>query len=613
MAPDSKDWKRPRRGEHTTGAPGDLASRLRVPSRRSAHYGPFPAARNTGVFIMMTQHARAWLVASLVMASLLPLSDAARAGSPSIDGVWSSLPSDVQRPSARREYVAINDVQRDRYLIFGGFGFQAPDAGGLFLEVWTLPLDSTSPAWSPLAIQGPTPGERHSPQVGYDPARQRMIIFGGYGHHYPAGVNEYLSDVWELQLDGTPAWTELHPTGTPPTGRLAGASIYDPLRQRLIVFGGTVGATVDTWQLDLSGNGDPAWSILPTQGTPTLAGYGMTAMYDPVRDRMVMFGGSTSDNYFGVHNDVWELTFSDPPTWDQLAPAGVLPSARRSLTSIYDAVRDRMVIFGGWDNLSDSTSSFLNDAWGLSLSGSPAWTQLKPEGTTPTGRDTHAAIYDAQADRLVVFGGWSGNQMLADTQFLDWGIAPAAAVLTPAAPHAEPSAAHLKWDVSNATGAQAAVFRREPGTKWSSIALVPRGASGDVTYDDAAVTPGGRYAYLVAVPSYRGEDFGGEVWVDVPRTVDSNGEFQFALEPLRPNPTVGPLNVTFTLADNAAARIDLYDVSGRLLLGREVGALGPGRHTLSLSSQDALASGMYFVRLSRAGQTLTRRGLVLAN
>jgi hypothetical protein len=562
---------------------------------------------------MFIARSRAGWVVVAGLAALLPLLPLrAQARTQSLDGVWSSLDSGldstVSVPSARREFAAIADAQRDRYLIFGGFGFQAPDPGGLFREVWTLSLDGI-PAWNPLEISGASPGERHSPQWGYDPARQRLIVFGGYGHHYPGDPNAYLNDLWQLSLDGTPAWTELIPSGTGPTGRLAGASIYDPLRQRFVVFGGTVGASVDVWQLSLSG--EPTWSILAADGAPPIAGYGMTTIYDPVRDRMLMFGGSTSDDYFGVHNQVWELTLSDSPDWRQLSPLGTPPSPRRTLTSLYDPLRDRMITFGGWDGMSNDTTSFLGDTWALSLSGELRWTQLLPDGDTPIGRDAMTAAYDAKHDRLVVFGGWSGTTMLGDTWFLDWGEASSAAVLMPSA-QADPGVAHVHWGVQGATGTQAAVFRRQTGTPWSSIAMVQRGGSGDVSYEDHAVTPGGRYAYLVAVPSHQGEAFGGEVWVNIPTAVDvgPGSGLEFALQPVTPNPLVDRFTASFVLPVSGPARLDLHDLSGRQLLAREVGSLGPGRHQLDLGSGRDMAPGMYFLRLSQAGRVQSRRVMV---
>ncbi|MGH7731875.1 MAG: Kelch repeat-containing protein [Candidatus Eiseniibacteriota bacterium] len=550
--------------------------------------------------------SRVWALFVRLFGSLPCLVLATDVASPSVrtvDGAWSSLDASPA-PTARREYAAIHDIQRQRYVIFGGFGFQAPDPGGLFLEVWTLSL-GPNPTWAPLAIDGPSPGERHSPQWGYDPARQRLIIFGGYGHHYPGGPNEYLNDVWELSLDGTPTWTELHPTGTPPEGRLAGASVYDPLRQRFVGFGGTRGLPVDTWALDLSG--EPAWTALTIDSTNSPPGsYGMTAIYDIFRDRMLTFGGSTSDEYWGVHNDLWELSLSDPLTWTPLAPLGALPSARRTLTSVHDFIRDRMIIFGGWDSQSNNTASFLDDTWALSLSPELHWTELAPSGPIPTGRDAMAAIYDPINDRMVVFGGWSGDQMLGDTQYLDWGLSAPNPTLT-ASSEAEPTQAQVSWGVQNVIGERVAVYRREAGTPWSSIATIENGGSGTLVYQDQAVTPGGRYGYLLAVPSARGPVVGGEIWVDVPTSASvTPTPLALALQPVRPHPVVGRIDVSFTLEGDAPARLDLIDVSGRRIVARELGGLVPGPHQVEIGDARDFPSGVYFLRLTQGGRSLAR-------
>ena len=549
---------------------------------------------------MLPSRASSWIPALL---GLLALAPPARAAD---DGTWSRLWA-APSPNARREHVAIYDEPRDRYLFFGGFGFQSPSPGGLYHEVHSLALGGT-PAWSQVVASGP--GERHSPQWGYDPANQRLLIFGGYGHHYPNGFDEYLYDIWQLSLDGTPGWTELFANGQHPTGRLAGASIYDQLRQRFIVFGGTVGATVDVYSLELSHV--PHWITLQPQGDPPFAGYGMTTIYDSRRDRMVMFGGSTSDDYYGVHDQVWELELSPVPTWRNITPAVAGPCARRSLTSIYDPVRDRMVIFGGWDNRSNRTDSFLNDVWALSLDGEPAWTQLLPAGDQqPIGRDCTSAAYDSKADRMVLYGGWSGNQMLGDTWFLDWGQAGEKAVLTPTA-QAQAGNAHVTWDVQAETAPHGAVFRRQEGTPWQSVAVLSQDGAGNLVFDDPTVVPGGRYAYLAAVPSERGADFGGEIWVDVPSTIGvPSPAVAFALAGALPNPVTSRFTASFSLASGETARLALRDVSGRIVLAREVGGLGAGPHRVELARDRDLAAGVYFLTLEQGGLSASRRVVVV--
>jgi hypothetical protein len=237
--------------------------------------------------------AFALLLASVLTASfdVLPVNAVTN-----IDGVWSSAAGTA--PAARREYAAVYDRVHRRYVMFAGFTDQI---GGyyLFNEVWTLDLDGT-PSWTQVSIPGIVPGARHSPQWGYDPTRNRLLVFGGYGYHYTSsGYYEYLNDVWELKLNGNPSWTELIPSGTAPAGRLAGAAAYDVLNQRFVGFGGTAGLPVDTWQLDMKGQ--PVWSTIPTNGSNPPGSYGMTSIFDPSRNRMVVFGGSTSADYTRHH------------------------------------------------------------------------------------------------------------------------------------------------------------------------------------------------------------------------------------------------------------------------------------------------------------------------
>jgi hypothetical protein len=549
-------------------------------------------------------------LATLVLtASLLATAAPGWSASQFQDGTWSAIDPSSLAPGARREYAAIYDNVNQRYLIFAGFFGDLQGTYQLFNEVWTLSLGPT-PTWGHLAIPGLTPGERHSPQWGYDPARNRVLVFGGYGRHYPGGPYEYLNDIWQLSLDGTPTWTELAPSGTPPTGRLAGVATYDVYRQRFVGFGGTLNVPVDTWELDLSG--DPAWSTVETDSTSPKGSYGMTSIYDLVNDRMVIFGGSTSDDYYGVHNDVWELSLrEETPTWNKLAPLGPPPIARRTLTSVYDPLRDRMVVFGGWDATENGTASFLNDTWALSLSETPQWTQLAPTGGPPAGRDAMAAIYDPLGDRMVVFGGWSGVQMLGDTWFLDWGGAPQAASMI-ASTQADPGTVRVHWNIQNATGSHAAVYRRAAGTPWASLATVEADASGVVTFEDDSVTPGGRYGYLLVVPSELGGQFGGETWVDIPTIVDvvPAGGIEFALNRVGPNPVTDRFTVSFALPAAESARLDLFDIAGRRVLSREVGSLGVGTHVVEMGTAREFRPGIYLIRLTQSNRSLTERVVI---
>ncbi|TMQ69727.1 MAG: hypothetical protein E6K80_10795 [Candidatus Eisenbacteria bacterium] len=91
-----------------------------------------------------------------------------------------------------------------------------------------------------------------------------------------------------------------------------------------------------------------------------------SAIYDPVRQRMIVFGGESGGQ---SNNATWELSLSSNPHWNPLTPAGSPPSERKGQSVIYDPVRDRIIVFGGVD-----ASGKRNDVWVLSLSGTPTWT-----------------------------------------------------------------------------------------------------------------------------------------------------------------------------------------------------------------------------------------------
>jgi hypothetical protein len=365
-----------------------------------------------------------------------------------------------------------------------------------------LAVEGADGAWKqPL---GPT---RHSHSAVYDPVRDRILVFGGY-------LGFPLNDVWALSLAGSPAWTQLTPSGTLPSARNQHSAIYDSVRDRMVVFGGydNSGRRNDVWALSLAGT--PAWTQLTPSGTPPNARFRHRAIYDPVRDRMVVFGGY--DGSFTLNND-WALSLADPLAWTELTPLGTLPSARYFHSAIYDPVRDCMVVFGGY------SGSRLNDVWALSLAGTPAWIELTPSGTLPIARYFHSAIYDPVRDRMVVFGGHAGSY-LNDVWALGWGST--TAVDEPEAP-----------------------------------------------------------------PLLSG------------------------LRPPAPNPTRRTTTVSYALAQAGRVQLGVYDVSGRLVRQLVDGERRAGTETVvwngTAASGARLEAGVYFVRLATPGFRETRRVILL--
>lgn len=294
--------------------------------------------------------------------------------------VWSQI--GPVTPKRRHNHTAIVDAARQRVIVFGGRNGYYEDLG----DVWSLSLVSPN-FWTPLAPSGPAPPARENHSAVVDVSRERMIVFGGSG----------MNDVWALSLSGGETWIHITPAGGPPSGRSGHTAIYDEARDRMIVFGGNDGSDRnDVWELTLSGT--PTWTLLTPAGSPPPARTEHTAIYDPVRDRMIVYGGFSGTT---PRSDVWALSLSGPPAWAPLSPVGGNPYARGKHTAVYDQGRDRMIVFSG----SRNSPNYSADVWELSLGATPSWTMLAPAGLAAVGRQDHSAVYDAVNERLVVFGG----------------------------------------------------------------------------------------------------------------------------------------------------------------------------------------------------------------
>ena len=92
--------------------------------------------------------------------------------------------------------------------------------------------------------------------------------------------------------------------------------------------------------------------------------------------------------------------------------------------------------------------------------------------------------------------------------------------------------------------------------------------------------------------------------------VDGAFPTRLVLAGARPNPAHGVLRIAFALPSTEPATLELIDVAGRRIARRDVGALGPGEHELGLGSPH-LKAGLYFVRLTQAGEVLNARVVLM--
>lgn len=361
---------------------------------------------------------------------------------------WTELAPTGPLPSARQFHTAIYDPVRDRMVVFGGreySGFYVNDA-------WALSLGNP-PAWTVLTPSGTLPGGRMLHSAIYDAVRDRMVVFGGWD----GDLHHFGNDVWALSLGGTPAWTQLMPAGVLPTGRDGHSAIYDPVRDHMVVFGGWNVSSDhyfnDVWALSLADT--PTWTQLTPAGPLPIPQTLPKAFYDPVRDRMVVFGGM--DSLWVSFNDVWALSLGDTPAWTTVIPTDTLPIYG---SAVYDPVRDRMLVIRSGDPVSSSNT------WALSLSGTPVWGALQASGPPPDGRGGWSTIYDPQRDRVVTFGGYGGyyrNDVWAlwlegVLDVRDSRTQPSLGALSPPRPNPSCETAKLSYSIAQAGRVQLGVY-----------------------------------------------------------------------------------------------------------------------------------------------------------
>jgi hypothetical protein len=169
---------------------------------------------------------------------------------------------------------------------------------------------------------------------------------------------------------------------------------------------------------------------------------------------------------------------------------------------------------------------------------------------------------------------------------------------------AEPGRVAVTWFAGGRPGLATTLYR-STGAAWARLGTLRADDAGTLAYEDRDVTPGGRYGYRLGVVSAGRETFFGEAWVEVPL------QLELALTGLRPNPATREATVCFTLPRPGPATLEVLDVSGRRTLVRDVGGFGPGNHTVPLEQGRRLPAGLYFLRLTQGGRTVTTRGVIV--
>jgi len=176
---------------------------------------------------------------------------------------------------------------------------------------------------------------------------------------------------------------------TPDAGCPSPAACYvEPSTGRLLAFVepdpfGTSPQTYSVWQRE-----GMQWSMIPTAAGPAGPRWLPSLVHDEVRGELLVFGGF--DSITGLpRNDTW--TF-DGSSWTQRTPLNS-PPARYAASLACDSTRQRLVLFGGVDNVGTR-----NDTWEWN---GTTWTQVTSAVVPPPTAFTPMA-FDAARNRTVL-------------------------------------------------------------------------------------------------------------------------------------------------------------------------------------------------------------------
>ena len=226
---------------------------------------------------------------------------------------------------------AAYDEKRNVLVLYGG---RSVELGKCSQETW----EWDGEAWSQKEVSPPTACD-HVKMV-YDAANGESILFSGLD-----GDENPVNETWSWNGE---EWKLLSEAGPESRGHFG--FVYDPIHEQTLLYGGYASTVTDefwVWK-------DNAWEEISFPDPGNLSHFGMT--YDTNANALYIFGGATSTSTFSsLTAKTWVLSEG---SWRELSPTNS-PSERGSPALGYDPVRNRIVLYGGFD----AGRNELEDTW----------------------------------------------------------------------------------------------------------------------------------------------------------------------------------------------------------------------------------------------------------
>jgi hypothetical protein len=239
-------------------------------------------------------------------------------GTHSVQLSWAQL-FPPTRPGAREG----SGIANNPLLLFGGTGPGGVGGGSepLYGDTWTW----TGTNWQQL-FPASSPSPRFGSAMVYDQHHGQIVLFGGQTS------STSFDDTWVWSGS---TWTQKFPVNTPDVS-FGTATAYDPISQTVIMFGGYSSPLARFTSQDTFSWDGTNWNLLAPATSPPERAFASMA-YDPVSNRLILFGGFGP----GVLSDTWAWTGTN---WVLLSP-GTNPPARFSSHMV--SLSSSVLLFGG--------------------------------------------------------------------------------------------------------------------------------------------------------------------------------------------------------------------------------------------------------------------------
>lgn len=215
-------------------------------------------------------------------------------------------------------------------------------------------------------------------------------------------------------------------------------------------------------------------------------------VYDPVNERVLLFGGVTWDGHYSYYDDLWSYDYSTN-TWTEIEDESG-PQGRFNFMMAYLLGHRQLFLFGGY-----SAGGRISDTWVYDITDN-RWFRVQTEHS-PSHRSDAAIAYDQQNDIVILHDGYCRDDShpqdtwVFDFDSVDW------TQMNPEESPLPQYGHHMIYDTRNR-------MLLMYGGHWSIPDTSRHGYSDGVwTYDyptdtwtmiDEATTPPGRYWHNLA-------------------------------------------------------------------------------------------------------------------